>query len=276
MTETERNKPRKRALVMRWRTALFRSSAPSSVKLTLLALAEHANPDGTQCFPSVETLAADTGQNEKTCRRALDAADGTWFTRTPIKLKGRSWRGYNYTLSMPEGADTVSGTPEQGADMVPGPDASRSGHSGVEVRTFEPQGAGTVSDDLVEAPSKSTKEEAPAADAAVPRKRVAKKMTLRAWFDSLPQGERGVPETDPIFDYAEKIDLPYDFLVLQWKFFCTKYNDVPKTYTDWRAVFRNSVRSNWFKLWFLDEAGQYLLTTQGRQAEREFGMSVAA
>ena len=74
----------RRPLVSRWRTAVFASDEAPSVKLTLLALAEYANPEGTRCFPSIETLAQQTGQGEKTCRRALEAAEGHWFTRTAM------------------------------------------------------------------------------------------------------------------------------------------------------------------------------------------------
>mgnify|MGYP001614223595 CR=1 FL=1 len=41
----------------------------------------------------------------------------------------------------------------------------------------------------------------------------------------------------------------------------------PKTYNDWRAVFRKAVREGWLKLWFLD-GQQYALTTAGQQAQR--------
>lgn len=280
MRQEQATEPR-RPLVLRWRMALLNSFEPASVKLTLLALAEHANLDGTHCFPSAETLAMCTSQHEKTCRRALDAAEGRWFTRTQIKLRGREWRSYSYTLSIPEGAntsppirregaDTVSVAEAKVPDTVSAPQGASSGHCVPEVRTLSPQGPGTVSDDLGKAPRKSTKEEAPAADAAPSRKRSAKQMTFVQWSESLPAGEKGVPESDPIFDYAEKIDLPYDFLALHWRVFMAKYCDSPKRYADWRAVFRNSVRGNWFKLWFIDGSNQYLLTTQGRQAEREF------
>lgn len=77
-----------------------------------------------------------------------------------------------------------------------------------------------------------------------------------------------IPETDPIFDYAKEIRLPVEYLDLQWREFKSRYSDGLKKYKDWRKVYRNSVRDNWFKLWFIDGQGNYTLTTTGQQAKR--------
>ncbi len=274
MRETGSDK--RRPLVLRWRTTLLNSSEPASVKLTLLALAEHATPDGKRCFPSAETLATCTSQHEKTCRRALDSADGKWFTRSPIKLQGRSWRGYNYTLVIPDGPDMVSATHPEGAGTVSATQEPSSGHLPHEVRTLTPEGAGTVSDELEKATRKSNKEEAPAADAAVPRKSANGKTTFTQWIDSLPDLENAIPGNDPIFRYADKVGLSREMLELHWLVFSERYEGNPKRYADWRAVFRNSVKGSWFKLWFIDDAGHYTLTTQGKQADRQYRSIVTA
>lgn len=44
---------------------------PPGEKLVLLALADQANDHGTQCWPSVETIAHRSGQGVRTVRRAL-------------------------------------------------------------------------------------------------------------------------------------------------------------------------------------------------------------
>ncbi|OWQ90825.1 hypothetical protein CDN99_11700 [Roseateles aquatilis] len=41
----------------------------------------------------------------------------------------------------------------------------------------------------------------------------------------------------------------------------------PKTYVDWRAVFRRAVKEDWLKLWMF-QGNEYLLTTRGLQARR--------
>ncbi|ATS40455.2 MULTISPECIES: helix-turn-helix domain-containing protein [Xanthomonas] len=245
------------------------------MKLTLLALAEHANPDGSQCFPSIETLAEQTGQNEKTCRRALDAADGTWFTRSPIKLKGRSWRGYNYSLCVPEAAGTVSGPQPEAAGTVSGPSGLSSGHLGCEVRTLTPRGPGAVSDDLGKAPRKSTKEEEPAADAAA--RALRKGMTFAEWEASIPPGERMIPADHFVERYIVCIGLPYPFAELAWSVFQSRHATNAKRYDDWPNAYLKALEENWYKLWYIDdEDGSYQLTTQGKQADRLYRMGIAA
>ncbi|WP_111266316.1 helix-turn-helix domain-containing protein [Marilutibacter maris] len=150
----------KRPIVLRWRSAVLNSSEPSSVKLTLLALAEHASPSGGKCYPGVDTLAAQTSQGEKTCRRALDAADGRWFTRTPMKFSGRHWRGYSYQLRIPDGAVTMTGPRREVAVTMTGPQGASCGHSVPELRSLSPRAAVTVTDELGKAPRKSNKERA--------------------------------------------------------------------------------------------------------------------
>jgi hypothetical protein len=82
------------------------------------------------------------------------------------------------------------------------------------------------------------------------------------------KGEKPIPDDDAVFDYAEKAGIPGDFLWLQWKEFVDRYcQPDAKRYKAWRVVFRKTVRGNWFKLWFVDSNGQYLLTTQGIQAQ---------
>lgn len=82
-------------------------------------------------------------------------------------------------------------------------------------------------------------------------------------------GVKSIPEDDPVFDYAQKIGLPDDFLRLQFLEFRDRYT-MPgaKKYKAWKTVFRKSVQGNWFKLWYCDASGQYLLTTVGQQADR--------
>jgi uncharacterized protein YdaU (DUF1376 family) len=82
-------------------------------------------------------------------------------------------------------------------------------------------------------------------------------------------GQTPIPEDDPVFAYAEKVKLPADFLRLQWLEFKDRYTKPgAKRYKAWAQVFEKSVKSNWFKLWFLAADGNYALTTVGQQAQR--------
>jgi len=77
-------------------------------------------------------------------------------------------------------------------------------------------------------------------------------------------GKKPIPETDPVFDWAEKAKLPDEFLRLAWLEFRDRFKDSPKRYRDWPRVFRNAVRDNWYGVWFCDGNGQMVLTSKGR------------
>lgn len=94
---------------------------------------------------------------------------------------------------------------------------------------------------------------------------------LKAWLEVCKaQGQKPIPEDDPVFAYADEVGIPADFLRLAWAEFRHRYAQPDaKRYRDWRAVFRKAVRGNWLKLWFLDsQANTYGLTTVGHQAQR--------
>jgi hypothetical protein len=92
---------------------------------------------------------------------------------------------------------------------------------------------------------------------------------IKAWLESLPPESPAIPPTDPLFAYAESIGLPAEMLELAWTRFVEDMADRNKRQKDWRAHFRNAVRGNWFRLWWLDPAtGTYRLTTVGEQARR--------
>ena len=102
-----------------------------------------------------------------------------------------------------------------------------------------------------------------------------RKLTLRAWLaDIKAKGERAIPENHAVFAYAEKVKIPHEFLHLAWITFRSRYTDenstyASKRYVDWRKVFFNAIKDNWLKLWFLNADEQYVLTTQGKQAQRQ-------
>lgn len=94
--------------------------------------------------------------------------------------------------------------------------------------------------------------------------------------DCKAQGEKPIPDGSPVFVYAEEAGIPDDFLRLHWLEFKERYgstdgNGRHKRYADWRKVFSNSVRGNWFTLWRASSEGGYALTTQGVQAQNRHG-----
>lgn len=100
------------------------------------------------------------------------------------------------------------------------------------------------------------------------RQRKAKtSATLEAWLADLKaKGEKALPPSDPIFNYAKDSRLPTEFLRFAWVAFRERNTGADKTQADWRAAFRNAVRGNWLRLWWLNtETDTYELTTAGHQ-----------
>jgi uncharacterized protein YdaU (DUF1376 family) len=105
----------------------------------------------------------------------------------------------------------------------------------------------------------------------IPPKGGKSTLGLKAWLDSLKaSGEKPIPPDDAVFAYADEVGIPHDFLRLAWLEFRHQHTQPnAKRYKDWRAHFRNAVRKNWGRLWWIDPASNtYQLTTVGQQAQR--------
>jgi hypothetical protein len=112
-------------------------------------------------------------------------------------------------------------------------------------------------------------EDPPGEDPPAPKKARAAFSLQTFLAECKASGITPIPEDDPIFEYTKKTGIPDDFLHLQWREFLDRYRQPDaKRYKDWRAVFRKTVRGNWFRLWYVDGNGQYALTTQGMQAQK--------
>lgn len=95
-------------------------------------------------------------------------------------------------------------------------------------------------------------------------------ITFDVWISKCKEAnESPIPEDDKVFKYIKEVGLPVEYLRLHWSEFKDRYSGQTKRYIDWKRTFLNSVKSNWFRLWFIDNNGEYLLTTQGKQAERK-------
>ena len=90
---------------------------------------------------------------------------------------------------------------------------------------------------------------------------------LRTWLDSLPEDEDPIQADDPIIAYAEQAGIRHDWLVLCWSRFKADMIERKTKKRDWRAHFRNAVRANWYRLWWIKD-GQSGLTTMGEQERR--------
>jgi hypothetical protein len=286
--------PKERPFMHRWRAAVFASDLSSSRKLTLLALAESAQQDGTQAFPGAALLAARTSQDEKTCRRALDSLDGSgWFTRK--RRTGQSWRLWEYALTIPEGSGTGSDPSNESTGHSARSSDERTGLSVPKDRTLCPEGSGTVPDEQVQ---EQDIEQERATDAhRAPGARTVqqgKGKTFSEWIGSLPEG---ASMDDLLTDgdrYAEGVGLPVgegvevDFTLLAWEFFRLRHSPATekdravladagslarKRSTDWPGEYRKAIENAAGGLWAFNRADREpYLTTKGRQFAMACGL----
>lgn len=109
-----------------------------------------------------------------------------------------------------------------------------------------------------------------------PQKKLPKENTKRKAAISLTSfleqckssGQKPISDEDPIFEYAAKVGIDREMLVVCWQEFKAAHLQSGKTQADWRAHYRNAVRRNWYKLWFLKDGSIAQWTTQGEQARR--------
>ena len=81
-------------------------------------------------------------------------------------------------------------------------------------------------------------------------------------------GEKPISDEDSIFEYAKKVGIAHEMLSVCWQEFKAAFLSTSKRQKDWRAHFRNAVRRNWYKLWFLKDGEAAQWTTAGEQARR--------
>jgi hypothetical protein len=82
-------------------------------------------------------------------------------------------------------------------------------------------------------------------------------------------GEQAILADDSIIRWSEDAGLGEGWLRLAWEAFVQRYRGQPKTYADWRNVFRRAVRGNWAGLW-TTRNGELVLTPIGETARRAF------
>jgi hypothetical protein len=76
--------------LVRWRGLIIESELPSPAKLVALVLSTHMDRDGGSCFPSLTTIAQESGLGRSTVCRALDQIEGAGLIE---RVRGGTVRG---------------------------------------------------------------------------------------------------------------------------------------------------------------------------------------
>ena len=93
---------------------------------------------------------------------------------------------------------------------------------------------------------------------------------LQAYLDACREaGCKPVPPTCAVFAYCDKVGIPREILALHWAEFKLRHLDSGRRQKDWLKTLQNSVRSNWYGIWFIRAGGECALTTKGLQAQAD-------
>jgi len=219
--------------------------------LILLALADWCDDEG-RCFPSIAAIGRKcrigTRQAQRHVHRMIDVGMVA-VTENVHGGKPGSTRRYRINLDSLTGVANVTGVKN-----VTGVVSDAEGCHGR-------RETGVVDDTLT------------IIDTSITVKKVSSRkkseITLKQFLDACKENsEQAIPETDPVFEYAETVGLDAEMIAVCWKEFKAAYLPTQKTYKDWRATFRKCVRGNWYKLWFMREGEQAAWTSVGEQARR--------
>jgi hypothetical protein len=91
-----------------WRRAVLSDRGPSpTTRYVLMVISTHMDGNGESCFPSIATLAVESGLSRRVViEHIAKAAAGGWIRKSAKGLTGQSWRRHSYTAAIPENVVT--------------------------------------------------------------------------------------------------------------------------------------------------------------------------
>ena len=220
--------------------------------LLALAIADHAHDDGTNIFPSVKSLANKTRQSERTVQYQLRSMEESGWLVLIADEKGGRGRSREYAIN----PDWIKGA--KTAPIIKGATDDIKGATAI-----APESSITIIEPSITIKDGKNTNRHPSG------------CTLSKFLDECKEkNEPPIPKDDCVFDYAADVGIPYEFLELAWLDFKRIHTDPArkegrKKQKCWRKTFKNYVSGNYLRIWFIDNSGQFILTTRGKQLQRE-------
>lgn len=221
--------------------------------LALLALADWSDDDG-RCWPSIAAISTKIRLSRSQSQRVVHGLIDEGFVKVIGNKDGGApgaSRQYQINLDLLTGrmgaTGSASATGRMGAaDGSHG--CAETGSTGATQTVIEP----SITTRKV---SRSKKTE----------------ITIKQFLETCKaSSEQTISKDDPVFKYAETIGLNHEMIYVCWQEFKNAFvHDDSKRQKDWRAHFRNAVRRNWYKLWYLKEGEVAQWTSVGEQARRD-------
>lgn len=95
-----------------------------------------------------------------------------------------------------------------------------------------------------------------------------KTKTFTEWIEGRRSlGADPIAGTDEVFAYAQHAGISVELIELHWLEFKTRYADSDRRQRQWPKAFRDSVRANSYRLWWVPPYQPAELTSVGRQAQ---------
>jgi hypothetical protein len=254
----------------------------------MLALADWCDDDKGQCFPSIATIAKRIRLSRAQTQRVLHQLIDHGFLKVIANERGgppgstckyqiQMDRLTGRTTDTPTGCVDATGTGV--ADATPTGRTDATGSAGATGSTHASDGSHPCAEtgsahatQTVSEPSVNHQEGARKRAVSVSRtgNKVRKdECALQEFIDRCKAtGEDPICDEDPIFDYAAKVGIDHKMIAVCWQEFKAAYLSSDKRTKDWRAFFRNAVRGNWYRLWYMSDGEPAKWTTQGEQARR--------
>jgi len=220
--------------------------------LAILALADWSDDTG-RCWPSMASISKkirlSRSQSQRVVHGLIDEGFVKVIGNNDGGAKGAS-RRYQIILNRLTGSTHATGSV----------DATGSTHAQDGSHPCTDRGSAHATQTVIE-PSRTVKK--------VSRSKKSE-ITLKQFLETCKvSGEQTIPENDPVFEYAETVGIDYSMIAICWEEFKAAFlHDESKRQKDWRSHFRNAVRRNWYKLWYLKEGDAPQWTSAGEQARR--------
>lgn len=259
-----------------------------SAKAVLVSLADQADDQG-YCWPSLETISKRTCLSRRAVIDAIQwleaskivAADRTngrhtKYRVTPddfvashkrsVRSEGRKAmaRAVLEQLQMPHGCGNSTGAVAAPTDANAAPPPVQMPPQPVQMPHTNHQEPSLDSSTTIKNAANKV--------AALPKsakRGAAAEITLKAYLAQCQaEGKKPIPDNHAVRRYAADVGLSDEMLEVAWLEFRDRHlNDrAAKRYKDWCATFAASVKSRWYKLWYIGDDGKPAWTSTGLQA----------
>jgi len=222
-------------------------------KLILIKLCDNANDDGV-CWPSYARIADQCEVSKRCAMEHIKWLSDNGFLQVESRFKDGNQSSNCYTIS---------------AHKLMEASTNRGENNSLPSDPYSPPLVNVVHPPSDPCSPRTIIESSVLTNNVIPIKKSKSKkeeMTFSEWAAEVTKkGEKLIPDDNSIFDTAQKMGIPDDYLFLAWHVFKDYYtNDNLKKYKDWRIVFSKAIKGDWLKLWAFNREGQCYLTPKGK------------